>query len=246
MRPVDNYQLIQASGDQSMNNGEKNTSQKDEVIENMQTRPSKRRLTLINKISYKGTDIISFKFSRNDENRKSQDYRLNYEAGQYAIADPETKEDPEGPVRSFTLVSSPTEKESILISTRIRNSPFKKKLESINVGQLVSITAPLGKFVLYSDYSRPAVFLSRDIGVTPFRSMIKYVTDRQLPINITMFDSNRNQNNILYKEEFDEWAEMNKNFKIIYTLADGETEAQIIQASQPESKLSDDIDWRGE
>jgi ferredoxin-NADP reductase len=237
-------QLILASGDQSMNNGEKNTSQKDEVTENMQTRPSKRRLKLINKILYKGTDIMSFKFSRNDDNRKSQDYRLNYEAGQYAIVDLETKEDPEGPVRSFTLASSPTDKESILISTRIRNSSFKKKLESLNVGQLLSIIAPLGKFVLYSDYSRPAVFLSGGIGVTPFRRMIKYATDRQLPINISMFYSNRNQNNILYKEEFDEWTEMNKNLKIIYTLTDGETEAQMTQASQPESKLSDDIDWR--
>ena len=61
-----------------------------------------------------------------------------------------------------------------------------------------------------------------------------------------MFDSDRNQNNILYKEEFDEWVELNKNLKIIYTLADGETEAQITQTSQSESKPSSDIDWRGE
>lgn len=110
----------------------------------------------------------------------------------------------------------------------------------------MSITAPVGKFVLHSDYSRPAVFLSGGIGVTSFRSMIKYATDGQLPLNITMFDSNRNQNNILYKEEFDEWVELNKNLKIIYTLADGETEAQITQTSQSESKPSSDIDWRGE
>jgi glycine betaine catabolism B len=106
------------------------------------------------------------------------------------------------------------------------------------VGQLVSITAPVGKVVLHSDYSRPAVFLSGGIGVTSFRSMIKYATDGQLPLNITMFDSNR--------EEFDEWVELNKNLKIIYTLADGETEAQITQTSQSESKPSSDIDWRGE
>lgn len=110
----------------------------------------------------------------------------------------------------------------------------------------MSITAPVGKFVLHSDYSRPAVFLSGGIGVTSFRSMIKYATDGQLPLNITMFDSDRNQNNILYKEEFDEWVELNKNLKIIYTLADGETEAQITQTSQSESKPSSDIDWRGE
>jgi len=149
-------------------------------------------------------------------------------AGQYAIVDLETRQDPEGPVRSFTLASSRTEEEYILVSTRIRETPFKKKLGGLDVGQLVNITAPLGKFVLHSDYSRPAVLLSGGIGVTPFRSMIKYATDKQLPINITMFDSNRNQSNILYKEEFDRWVDLNKKLKIIYTLSNGETETQIV------------------
>ena len=66
------------------------------------------------------------------------------------------------------------------------------------------MTAPLGKFVLHEDYSKTAVFLSGGIGVTPFRSMIKYATDKQLLIKITMFDSNRNEDNILYKMRFDE------------------------------------------
>lgn len=78
---MDKYQLVLASGDQPVNNGEKNTPQKDEVTENTQTRPSKLRLKLINKILYKGTDTMSFKFSRNDDNRKSQNYSLNYKAG---------------------------------------------------------------------------------------------------------------------------------------------------------------------
>ena len=60
--------------------------------------------------------------------------------------------------------------------------------------------------MLHDDYSKPAVFLSGGIGVTPFRSMMKYTTDKQLPVNIVMFDSNRNRNNILFKKEFDDWA----------------------------------------
>ena len=148
-------------------------------------------------------------------NKQSQD--LNYKAGQYATVDLETKEDPEGPLRSFTIASSPTEEGFILISTRIRDTPFKKKLASLDVGTL-NMTAPLGKFVLHEDYSKIVVFLSGGIGVTPFRSMIKYATDTQLPMKITMFDSNRNQDNILFKDEIDEWASLNRNLKIIYTL----------------------------
>jgi Na+-transporting NADH:ubiquinone oxidoreductase subunit NqrF len=51
--------------------------------------------------------------------------------------------------------------------------------------------------------------------------MLKYATDNHLPVKIMVFDSNRNQNNILYKEEFDLWAKLKANLKIIYTIANG-------------------------
>jgi ferredoxin-NADP reductase/nitrite reductase/ring-hydroxylating ferredoxin subunit len=178
-------------------------------------RPLKLELSLLEKTSIAGTDIVSFKFSRTDAQN-----HLNYKAGQYSVVDLGTKEDPEGPTRSFTIASSPSEEDFILISTRIRDTPFKKKLASMDIGSPVNITAPLGEFVLPTDYSNPLVFLSGGIGVTPFRSMLKYVTDNQLPVKIIVFDSNRNQGNILYKEEFDEWAKLNKNLKIVYTIAD--------------------------
>ena len=66
------------------------------------------------------------------------------------------------------------------------------------------------------------MFLSGGIGVTPFRSIIKYATDRLLPIKIVMFDSNRNQENTLFKKEFDEYVNINRNLKIIYTITEEE------------------------
>ena len=160
----------------------------------------KLELSLSEKTSIAGTDIMSFKFSRTDAQN-----HLNYKAGQYSVVDLEQKRDPEGPTRSFTIASSPSE-DFILIRTRIRDTPFKKKLASMDIGSPVKITAPMGEFVLPTDYSNSLVFLSGGIGVTPFRSMLKYATDNQLPVKIMVFDSNRNQDNILYKEEFDEWA----------------------------------------
>jgi glycine betaine catabolism B len=189
--------------------------QQDKIKESIPARPQKLELKLLERKSHVGTDIVSFKFSRSEDNNN---YYLNYNAGQYAVFDLGTKEDPEGPIRSFTLASSPTEENFILISTRIRDTPFKKKLDSLDVGISVKLTAPLGKFVLHEDHSRAAIFLSGGIGVTPFRSMIKYATDKQLPAKIVLFDANRNQDNILYKKEFDECANSNKNLKIIYTL----------------------------
>ena len=159
---------------------------------------------------------------------KQQNYYLDYKAGQYSVVDLGTKEDPEGRVRSFTIASSPTEKDFILISTRIRDTIFKKKLASLDLGTLVKITAPMGKFVLPEEYTKSVVFLSGGIGVTPFRSMVKYATDKQLPLKITVFDSNRDQDNILYKKEFDECVSENKNLKIIYTITDERHESSSI------------------
>ena len=131
---------------------------------------------------------MSFKFTRSDDQQK--ELYLNYKAGQYAVVDLGTREDPEGPVRSFTIASSPTEEEYVLISTRIRDTPFKKKLANLDLGTQVKFTAPLGKFTLpEEDNSRSAVFLSGGIGVTPFRSRIKYATDEKSPIKIMMYDS---------------------------------------------------------
>lgn len=191
----------------------------------------------MDRISHVGTDIMSFKFTRRDD--QQQDNYLDYKAGQYAVMDLGTKEDPEGPVRSFTIASSPTE-EYILISTRIRDTPFKKKLANLDLGTHVKFTAPLGKFTLpEEENSRSAVFLSGGIGVTPFRSMIKYTTDKKSSIKILMCDSNRNKENILYKKEFDECMKANKNLRIIYTITgEGQGGSSSFNAAADE--------WKGE
>ena len=54
-----------------------------------------------------------------------------------------------------------------------------------------------------------------------------------------MFDSNRNSSNILFKEEFDDWANTNKNLKIIYTI-DGDEDLH------KESSSAAKNDWEGE
>lgn len=170
----------------------------------------KLALKLISKEKLGGTDIMTFKITRE---------RLDYIAGQFAYFKLEgVTGDPKGPIRHFTIASSPTEGDYILISTRIRNMPYKQKLSSLAEGTKIMAWGPEGEFVLKED--SPAIFLSGGIGVTPFRTMMKYATDKNLPTKIVMFDSNRNEQNILYRKEFDEWAAKNKNLRIIYAVSD--------------------------
>jgi glycine betaine catabolism B len=174
--------------------------------------PDKLSIELLAKEKLEGTDIMTFKLSRG---------KLDYAAGQFAYFKLDgVSGDPKGPIRHFSIASSPTEQDLMMISTRIRDTPYKQKLASLETGTKILAWGPQGEFVLHDDYSKPAVFLSGGIGVTPFRSMVKYATDKRLPIKIVMFDSNRNEANILYKDEFEKWAQENKNFAAVYALTD--------------------------
>ena len=200
---------------------------------------SQFELTLLEKDKVEGTDVTSFKFSKQNDHERREDDKppLDYTAGQFAFFDiGEVYNDPKGAIRHFTISSSPTEN-FIMFTTRIRDSPYKRRLSTLEKGAKVKLRDPQGQFVLHQDYSKPAVFLSGGIGVTPFRSMIKYATDKQLPIKLIMFDSNRNRNNILFKKEFDDWEAINKNLKIIYTISEDD---------QHQEKLPNSNDWKGE
>ena len=193
------------------------TSQKKYYEEQERKADNKLSLELHSKEKLQGTVVMKFRIARGG---------IDYTAGQYAFFKLDRiSGDAKGPIRHFSIASSPTEQDHILISTRIRDTQYKQKLASLKEGAKILVWGPEGEFVLHDDYSKPAVFLSGGIGVTPFRSMIKYATDKQLPIKITMFDSNKNQQNILYKEEFDRWADQNKNFKVIYAVTEEEQEA---------------------
>jgi ferredoxin-NADP reductase/nitrite reductase/ring-hydroxylating ferredoxin subunit len=194
------------------------TSQKKYYEEQERKADNKISLELLLKEKLQGTDIMTFKIARGG---------IDYTAGQYAFFKLDgISSDAKGPIRHFSIASSPTEQDYILISTRIRDTPYKQKLASLKEGAKILVWGPEGEFVLHDDYSKLAVFLSGGIGVTPFRSMIKYATDKQLLIKITMFDSNKNQQNILDKEEFDRWANQNKNIKVIYTVTEEEEQQE--------------------
>jgi len=225
---------------------------KEQSQQQQQTPPSRPsseyELSLLEKQMFEGTDVMSFRFSKQQQGKQADDKQssfLDYTAGQYAFFDiGGVYNDTRGPIRHFTISSSPTE-DFIMITTRIRDTPYKKRLESLEKDVKVKVRGPQGKFVLHEDYSKPAVFLSGGIGVTPFRSMIKYATDKQLPIKIVMFDSNRNQENTLFKREFDEYVNINRNLKIVYTITE-EEEKQGAEDTISSSSSPTRQQWTGE
>lgn len=115
------------------------------------------------------------------------------------------------PVYSFSVASSPNEKE-IMITTRMRNSKFKNKLKNLKIGDSTKIDGPFGQFTIHQNKKIPAVFLAGGIGITPFRSIIKVYPNRK----ITIFYSNRKTEDAAFWEELKSLE--NKNFKMTTTM----------------------------
>ncbi len=105
----------------------------------------------------------------------------NFIAGQHTtwqlINPPET--DPEGDSREFSFACPPSD-ENLMITSRMRDTAFKRVLHNLPIGTEIEIGEPEGDFVLHSDASRPAVFLAGGIGITPFRSMVLDAPTRKI------------------------------------------------------------------
>lgn len=129
--------------------------------------------------------------------------KVNYIAGQFIeMYLPHKNADERGQKHWFTLSSSPTEK-LLSITTKhfISNgSTFKQQLFMIEPGSEVIVSEPMGDFVLPMDLTIPLVFIAGGIGITPVRSIIKWLTDIKERRQIHIIYSARSQNALAYLE----------------------------------------------
>lgn len=136
--------------------------------------------------------------------------KFSFYAGQYL--DMELPINGKFDSRTFTISSSPSE-DFLMITTKYGISKFKKAMEKLKTGDSINVSHPIGTFTL--DESQSAVFIAGGIGITPFRSIIKYVLDHKLNTPITLIYSNSDAN-FLFKKELDKWKEKLPNLTIHY------------------------------
>jgi ferredoxin-NADP reductase len=110
-----------------------------------------------------------------------------------------------GQRRYFTLSSSPTEKNlHIGVKFYPHGSSFKRTMLDMDERSQV-VTASLGgDFVLPADHSRKIVLIAGGIGVTPYRSMIKYLLDKDEQRPITLLYAASTAQDLAYREVFEE------------------------------------------
>src|SRR4029453_14600950 len=113
---------------------------------------------------------------------------VDFRPGQYfwvTLLDP-PYDDEKGPRRHISVVTSPKEHGVLGLCPRLRDSAFKRSLAELPVGTEVEVEEPKGSFVLPEETDRPYVFVAGGIGITVFRSMLRYIAEGGLPYRVTL------------------------------------------------------------
>jgi ferredoxin-NADP reductase len=95
--------------------------------------------------------------------------------------------DGRGNRRTFSIASSPTEPELRLgVKFYEPSSAFKSVLRRLQPGAVIMARTIAGDFTLPADPAAKLTFIAGGIGITPFRSMIKYLIDTNARRDITL------------------------------------------------------------
>lgn len=171
---------------------------------------------------------------------------VDFEAGQYFWVElPDVgHQDERGLRRHITVVTSPNEKGVLGFATRMRDSAFKRSLEELPVGSAVEVEQPKGEFRLPEETDRPLAFIAGGIGITVFRSMLRYIQEERLPYRVTLIYSNRDRESAAFLDELREQERKLSGFRLILTMTqdpgwDGET--RKIGAGFVEDYLGEDL-----
>jgi len=147
---------------------------------------------------------------------------VDFRPGQYfwvTLLDPPF-DDEKGPRRHISAVTSPNERGVLGLCTRLRDSAFKRSLAELPIGAEVEVEQPKGTFVLPDETDLPFVFLAGGIGITVFRSMLRYIAEEQLPHRVTLVYSNRDRESAPFLDELAELERSQDWLHVVLTMTD--------------------------
>ena len=144
---------------------------------------------------------------------------FHFKPGQYVYL---TIPDPEDGVASrithaFSIASSPLSQD-LLVTTRMRNTRFKRTLAVLPIGSAARILGPMGSFHLHNNTARPAVLLAGGIGVAPFLSILSYAAQEKLSHPLFLFYANRQLKDAAFIDDLWQLERENPRFRFVPTL----------------------------
>lgn len=150
--------------------------------------------------------------------------------------------------RTFTILTIPSE-DDLAFAMRIRGSEFKKRIKRFEVGDTISASGPRGSFGLpdqglSENQTKPQLWVAGGIGITIFLAMLKEMKHSNFKHPITLLYSNRNREDIAYKEELDALAQALPSVSVVYVLTkekpeNWEAETERINAALVKKYIDD-------
>ena len=146
--------------------------------------------------------------------------KFNFKPGQYmewtlGHSNPDNR----GNRRYFTLASSPTEN-LVRLGVKFSDNPssYKSSMLAMKKGSEIIAGQLDGDFVLPDNRYKKCVLIAGGIGITPYRSMIKQLLDRNLRSSITLVYAVSDVKEIVYKDILDR-ADRELGIKTIYSIS---------------------------
>jgi ferredoxin-NADP reductase len=104
----------------------------------------------------------------------------------------------------------------------MRGSGFKETLRQAPLGYEITVGTPLGNFVIPEGEIRQHVFIAGGIGVTPYRSMLRYAADAKKPLNVLMLYFSHSSADIIFRQELEDIARKMPTFSAVHVLSEPE------------------------
>src|SRR5262249_40205719 len=126
-----------------------------------------------------------------------------------------------------------------------RSSTFKTALYGLGGRTRLLAGQVAGDFTPPCDAGRKLVFIAGGVGITPFRSMLKYLLDTNQRRDIVLLYANRRANEFVYQDVLSE-AQRRLHMRAIYTMTEhgsipagwagarGTIDARMIQGGVPD------------
>jgi len=131
------------------------------------------------------------------------DRRFAFIPGQYMEWTlPNVPYDSRGNRRTFTIASSPTEDE-VMVGVKYYEpaSTYKATLHQLKPGAVVYGSQLAGNFTMQGSEDNKLALIAGGIGITPFRSMVKYLTDHNLQSDVVLLYTVSNAQEFAYVKE---------------------------------------------
>ncbi|MFX1387804.1 MAG: flavin reductase family protein [Promethearchaeota archaeon] len=125
--------------------------------------------------------------------------------------------------RPYSIVSSPNQLAYYELGIKKKQDGFVSPylFETARVGDTFEATEPLGELA-YNPlfHGNDLVFIAGGVGITPFISFLRYITEKALPLNVWVIFGCLTEKDILFRKELEDIQSRRSNIKIKYILSE--------------------------